>query len=191
MFTGIIESTGKVKNVNQNKLSLLVKKQIFKKLKPGDSLAIDGVCLTVERKTFSTLEFVISEETDKRTNFKFLKSGTEVNLETSATPTSFLSGHIVTGHIDGVGQIKAIKKLKNSWEFVFSTTTKISQFLVEKGAVAINGISLTIIKEGKKEFKVAIIPHTFFNTDLKNLQVGVVVNIEVDILAKYIKKFLK
>lgn len=191
MFTGIITHVGKFKPSTRNSLVLKTTAGFVSNIKIGDSVAVNGVCLTVEKKQKDQLGFAVMPETLKRTNLGILKEGSRLNLEKSVTVQTFLSGHFVQGHIDGVGKIKGIKKNGNSKEIEVKTDASILGFLVEKGSVSLNGVSLTIAKLNKNSFVVAVIPHTLLKTNLKDLEVGDTINIEVDILAKYIKKFFK
>jgi len=191
MFTGIITHIGILQPSTKNYLVLKTTTGFVSKIKIGDSVAVNGVCLTVEKKQNDQLGFVVMPETLKRTNLGLLKNGSKLNLEKSVTVQTFLSGHFVQGHIDGVGQVKKINKNGNSKEIEVNINASILGFLVEKGSVSLNGVSLTMVKLTKSGFVVAIIPHTLSKTNLKDLEVGDIINIEVDILAKYIKKFLK
>jgi len=191
MFTGIITHLGKLEKIKNSFFTFSTQKDFLKNLKRGDSVAVNGVCLTLvsppQKNTFSV---EVMPETLKKTNLADLKIGDYVNLEKPLTPNSFLSGHFVQGHVDGRGEILSIKKEKNSWIFKFKVPKRISRYLVEKGGVAVNGISLTVIEVKDNFFTVGIIPHTFKNTQLQFTKAGDKVNVEIDIIAKYIKKFL-
>ena len=191
MFTGIITHIGISKPSSKNSLVLKIDLGFVSAIKIGDSVAVNGVCLTVEKKQKDQLYFAIMPETLNRTNLGLLKEGSKLNLEKSVTAQTFLSGHLVQGHTDGIGKIKTINKNGNSKELEVKTNNSILGFLVEKGSVSLNGVSLTIVKLNKNSFVVAVIPHTLSQTNLKDLKVGDSINIEVDILSKYIKKFLK
>ncbi len=191
MFTGIITHTAKLESATKGVFVVKTDPKFVSKTKIGDSIAVSGVCLTVEKKTKDKLNFSVVPETLKRTNLGDLKTGSILNLEQSVTMQTFLSGHLVQGHVDGVGKVKKIKQQGNSRELEVAVDNLIMKFLVEKGSVALNGISLTIAKLNKKSLVVAIIPHTWQTTSLKDVKVNDKINIEIDIVAKYIKKFLK
>lgn len=191
MFTGIITNTAKLESAKQGVFVVTVEPEFVSKTKIGDSISVNGVCLTVEKKNKNKIFFSVIPETLKRTNLGGLKTGSVLNLEMSLTLQILMSGHMVQGHVDGVGKIKKIKKEGNGHEIEIEAEPSVLEFLVEKGSVAINGISLTIAKLNKKSFVVAMIPHTWKKTNLKDMDVGDKINIEIDIVAKYIKKFLK
>lgn len=200
MFTGIIEDIGLVESINSKSISVSTK---LDQIKIGDSISVNGICLTVTnlirkksldrrgQNNFSILFFDISKETFNRTNIKFIQKKHLVNLERALTLTSRLSGHIVTGHIDGITKIKNIKKVGNGWEFYFDIPNELDKFITKKGSVAIDGISLTIANKTSSYFSVAVVPFTYENTNLKNRKNGDVVNLEIDVLARYIYSILK
>lgn len=190
MFTGIITNLGKVKSKSKNTFTVACGKEIVKKLSKGDSISVNGICLTVVKtgEDYFVIDFM--KETADKTNIKYLKVGDLVNLEFSATPISFLSGHIIMGHVDGLGKLMEIKVEGNSRILRISFPFKLSGYFTDKGSVCINGISLTIINIYKNFFTVGIIPHTWKNTMLHTLNPGDFVNIEVDVLAKYIERIL-
>ncbi|MDO8733905.1 MAG: riboflavin synthase [Elusimicrobiota bacterium] len=190
MFTGIIEDLGTVRKISKTQITVKTK---LDDIKIGDSICVSGVCLTVNNFTISRFhDFTadISEETFKKTNLGELKIGSIINLERALKSNGRLGGHFVTGHIDGTGKILKIKKSGNSEIWQFSIPENLSKYIAEKGSVAIDGISLTIALIGKKSdsFSAAIIPHTLKNTALKEKKIGDTVNLETDILAKYILK---
>lgn len=191
MFTGIITNLGRV--VNKTKTSLIIKtdKDFLTGLEKGASVAIDGICLTVVTYNKNSFEVNVMPETANRTNIQYLQSGNLVNLELPTTANSFLSGHIVQGHIDGTAKLQNIIHQKNSHILKLSIPNSLSKYIVEKGSIAVNGISLTVIAVAKGYFTVGIIPHTWAKTVLQTIKVGDFVNIEVDILAKYVEKLLK
>ncbi len=190
MFTGIITHVGRV--FNKTKTSLIIKtdKNFLTGLEKGASVAIDGICLTVVTNNKNSFEVNVMSETASRTNIRYVQSGNLVNLELPATANSFLSGHIVQGHIDGTAKLQDIIHQGNSHIFKFSIPNSLSQYIVEKGSIAVNGISLSIVGVAKNYFTVGIIPHTWKKTTLHIIKVGDFVNIEVDILAKYVEKLL-
>lgn len=152
---------------------------------------MSGVCLTVLNKSINSFSVEIMPETLNKTALGHLQPLKLVNLELPVTAQSFLSGHLVQGHVDGVAKLTGLTKQGNSRLLKFSVSNSILQYLTKKGSVAINGISLTVIETNKNGFTVGIIPYTWDTTMLRTIKVGDFVNIEVDILAKYVKKFLK
>ena len=179
MFTGIVEEIGKIKSFNGEKLVVECKK-VLENTQLGDSIAIDGCCQTVVDLTSNTFSTDVSPETLRI--IKGFKAGELVNLERALTPQSRMGGHIVQGHIDGVA--KYLGKMR------FEVSPELDKYIVYKGSITVNGVSLTVSKSEKNIFSVAIIPHTLENTNLKDLHVGDLVNIETDILGRYVEKFL-
>ena len=189
MFTGLIEDLGKVKEIiNQNggKLFLIELGLDCSDIKIGDSIAINGACQTVIKKEANILTFEAMKETLNRTNFNYLKIGDFVNIERAMKINSRLDGHLVSGHIDCISKLNSIKNEGVAKIFNFKGDTTL---IVEKGSISINGISLTVSKVSDNNFEVSILPYTFQNTNLKYLKQNDVVNIEYDMVAKYIKKF--
>jgi len=186
MFTGIIEDLGKVKFVSNNQIVI----ETVLEVKVKDSISVNGVCLTANDVEQENKKFVfkadISKETYNRTNLKFLKQNDFVNLERAVLANERFGGHFVLGHVDTTVKILSIE----DEEFVFELPENYEKYIVEKGSVAIDGISLTVAKKYKDRFSVAIISYTFENTNLKTRKSGDVVNLEVDILAKYVENFL-
>lgn len=191
MFTGIISHLGKVKEKTASKLVITTSTDLLSQLSLGMSVAVDGICLTVVALDETSFSIDFMPETAEKTNIQKLKLSDEVNLELPATPTTLLAGHVVQGHVDGVGEIKAIKADGNSHIFTFGINENLSKYLIDKGSITVNGISLTVISVEKDFFTVGIIPHTWENTMLHNANVGDLVNLEVDALAKYIEKLIK
>ena len=192
MFTGIIPHLGRVKSFQNSMLSVKADRFLIKQVKKGDSLAVNGVCLTViTDPKLNTFQAELIPETLKRTALDGLKSGDIVNLELAMKATDRFAGHIVLGHVDGVGTIESIKKKGNSWFFTFKVSKALSRYIVKKGSIAVNGISLTVIDANDRIFSVGIIPYTWRHTMLSSAKVGDWVNIEVDILAKYLEKLEK
>jgi len=193
MFTGIIESTGtveKIENKGKN-IELTLSSSLSSELKIDESLSHNGVCLTVTKCDKSFYTVTIIHESLKKTNFFDIKVGSQVNLERSLKINGRLDGHIVQGHIDCIGKCLNKVDQDNSWLFTFQFSEKFSSLIIEKGSICINGISLTCFDISKNNFTVAIIPHTFENTNFKFLNVGDIVNLEFDILGKYINKIIK
>ncbi|MBP3847753.1 riboflavin synthase [bacterium] len=194
MFTGIIEETGIIEKFAKldsgAKLSVQCSK-ILEGVKIGDSICVDGVCQTVTEYNQNSFSVLLSNETLNITNYKNAKSGDIVNLERALTPNSRLGGHIVSGHVDCTGKLVKIEKFSDFYNLSFETADYASKYIVYKGSITINGISLTVAKIDNNIFTVAVIPHTYQNTNLKKLKNGDNVNIETDILAKYIEKIIK
>jgi len=193
MFNGIIFNTGKVINLKKNKHSIHIGIQTtinFNKRDVGSSISCDGVCLTIEKIYKNKIFFYISKETLKRSNFKVLKLNQIVNLEKSLTFGQRLSGHFIQGHVDTVAKTNNIGFIDKSWVIEFKIfDKKLNKFLQEKASISINGVSLTISKIFKNSFKINVIPHTLKLTNLKNLKVNSLVNVELDILSKYVYKY--
>ena len=193
MFTGIIEEIGKVERIEKNsrncKLSIKASK-ILTDIHLGDSIAVNGICLTVTHFNHQAFTVDVMNETWGRTALTLLKHGSEVNLERALSVNGRLGGHIVTGHIDGTGKISSIKKDDNAVWYQINTQKEILDLIVEKGSITIDGISLTVAKVSKVNFSVSVIPHTLEQTILKSKQVGSTVNLENDILGKYVQKLM-
>lgn len=190
MFTGIITNKGKLRLFKQSKYTFSTDEGLILKLKTGGSIAINGVCLTVVENSSDTFSVEIIPETLRKTMLGTLKINDEVNLELPMTPTSFFEGHIVQGHVDGAGTVEDIVSDGNSHLMKIKVDPSLSGYMIKKGSVAVNGVALTIIEIVDDYFTVGIIPHTYENTTFKNLKVGDVVNIEVDMIAKYVEKFV-
>ena len=193
MFNGIIFNTGKVKNIKKKKNSIYVGIQTkinFSKKDLGSSICCDGVCLTVEKVVKNKIFFYISNETLKRSNFKTLKLNQIINLEKSLSFGKSISGHFIQGHVDTVAKIKKIKFIDKAWMINLKILDKkLNKFLIEKASISINGVSLTISKVYQNSFEITVIPHTLKLTNLKNLKVNSLVNVELDIFSKYIYKY--
>ncbi|MFI5221360.1 MAG: riboflavin synthase [Bacteroidia bacterium] len=193
MFTGIIETIGKIKKIIPEKtlLHFWIESPFYKELKVDQSMAHNGVCLTIVEKKNKLYRVTSVEETLNRSNLAFLKPGDEVNLERCMRADARFDGHIVQGHVDDVAICKSIKNVGGSWIFTFKTgRKKKAGLLVEKGSVSLNGISLTVFSIQKDKFSVAIIPYTYHHTNFHLLKKGSPVNIEYDIIGKYIQKML-
>ena len=193
MFTGIVQAIGKLKKGNPL-LIIEILDQSFD-MQIGDSIAVDGICLTVKEISNNQFKVDVSEETLKKTTLGEKSNINQiVNLEPALRISDRLGGHIVSGHIDGLGKVENIEKLEKSWLLSIKwQNKKFSKYIVDKGSICVNGISLTIAKsENEGEiFTIAIIPHTWENTNLKNLAIGDSVNLEGDALIKYVEKLLK
>jgi riboflavin synthase len=193
MFNGIIFNTGKVIDLKRNKRSFQVGIQTninFKKKDLGSSISCNGVCLTIEKILKNKIFFYISNETLKRTNFRELRLNQIINIEKSLTYGQSISGHFIQGHVDTVAKIKKIKFIDKSWLIkLMIVDKKLNKFLTEKASISINGVSLTISKIYKNFFEINVIPHTLKLTNLKDLKPNNLVNVELDILSKYIYKY--
>lgn len=192
MFTGIITHLGKLTKKEAAVFTFQAGRDFCRKIKKGESVAINGVCLTTLNKPAGNyFSIEVMPETLDKTAMGQIKMGDSVNLELPTTPTSLLSGHLVQGHVDDISKLLAIKTQSNSRILKLSTSPSLTRYIAEKCSIAINGISLTVIEASKNYFTVGIIPFTWNNTMLKTIKIGDFINIEVDILAKYLEKLLK
>jgi len=187
MFNGLIREIGKIKSFSNNKLT------IISKLKPkiGDSIAVNGACLTVTNVFNNGFEVELSPETQKIVAIENYQSGKKVHLEEALRFGDKIDGHLIQGHIDAIGEILEIKKNKNSYDVIIKTNTKIMKYIAPKGSIAIDGVSLTINDVYLDRFRLTIIPHTFENTLFKEYKIHQRVNIETDLFARYIYNMLK
>lgn len=194
MFTGIIEEIGMVKKIKKSNdgLRLYIEcKNILNDSNLGDSIAVNGVCLTVDEKEKNIFICDVMNESLKASNLKFLKMGMKVNLERAMNLNKRFGGHIVTGHIDKIGRLESIKKDGLSVELEISyKDIDYKKYLIKKGSITLNGVSLTLNNISDFIFSVNIIPHTFNNTNLSNISVGDFLNLEFDVLAKYIENLI-
>ncbi|MFL2585117.1 MAG: riboflavin synthase [Parvicellaceae bacterium] len=190
MFTGIIESLGKVVAIEKEKKNIhfTIESPISKDLKVDQSVAHNGVCLTVTEKTKSYHKVTAIDETILKTNFNDLKVGSSVNLERCLKMGARLDGHMVQGHVDDIAICEEVIEDNGSWRYTFKGNEEAKRLLVNKGSVCINGVSLTVVEANGLVFDVAIIPYTYENTTFKFIQKGQAVNIEFDIIGKYILK---
>jgi riboflavin synthase len=189
MFTGIITKVGRLKEKNNSLYTFSADQAFCRMLANGTSVAINGACFTVVDLPDDTIFSVeIMPESQRKTMLGTLHSGDEVNLELPATAEMFLSGHIVQGHVDGTGEIISIEKDGISKIVTISLPNDLNKYVVQKGSIAVNGISLTVIDVDEKSFSVGIIPFTWENTMLPNIKIGDLVNIESDIFARYVEK---
>jgi len=193
MFTGIVEGVGKVESLVEEKeswcLTLSLPFEENDGLEAGASLAVNGCCLTFRKQGGQTGEFDLLEETLSRTNLGDLKTGDLVNLERSVPANGRMGGHFVTGHIDGVGEVKIFEERGKNLYFRVSLPEKYSCYLVDKGCVSVDGCSLTVCEVEKDSFAIWLIPHTLGKTNLQQKTVGDMINLEFDILAKYVENF--
>ena len=193
MFTGLIEEIGKVEAVIKSTKSARITikaDEVLQGVKLGDSISTNGVCLTVT--SFSSNSFIVDvmAETMRSSNLNKLSPGEEVNLERALRASDRLGGHIVSGHIDGIGSIKNYEQEDNAVWITIAATTEILKYIVHKGSIAIDGVSLTVAYVDESEFKVSIIPHTKEKTTLLYKKKGGQVNLECDVIGKYVEKFL-
>ena len=194
MFNGIIKSTGKVRRIykkNNNCHLEIYTKMKFKKSEIGTSISCSGACLTVEQYNRNIVKFYVSKETLSKTTFKSLKKGNLINLEKPLKYGNRVSGHFVQGHVDTTCSIKKIDFIGKSWLIYFKLPRKYKKYLVPKGSIAINGVSLTIAKILKYGFQISVIPQTLKLTNLFLLKEKDLINVEFDILGKYIKSITK
>lgn len=190
MFTGIIEDLGKVRKLEKDgdNVHLTVQCAFTSELKIDQSLAHNGVCLTVVEINDDQYTVTAIDETLQRTNIGKLVEGSEVNLERCMKLGDRLDGHIVQGHVDQTGTVSKVEPLDGSWKFYFEYDSNLNNITVEKGSITINGTSLTVVDSTENGFSVCIIPYTFEHTNFKDFKVGTTVNLEFDIVGKYLTK---
>ncbi len=193
MFSGIVEATGIVKKIEKEgeNVHFTLTCSFANELKIDQSLSHNGVCLTVVRLTDDTYTVTAVKETLMKSNLGLLEIGDEVNLERSMKPDSLLDGHIVQGHVDQTALCTNVEEADGSWYYTFEYETKDDNITVEKGSVSVNGVSLTVVNSRENSFQVAIIPFTHEITNFHNIKKRTVVNIEFDIIGKYISKIMK
>lgn len=190
MFTGIIETIGEITAIDQEgtNLHFTIKASIASELKIDQSIAHDGVCLTVVELGSNSYKVTAIEETLQKSRLKFWKVGGQVNLERAMKLGDRLDGHLVQGHVDQVGVCKQISEKNGSWIYTFSYDDSFGNVTVEKGSITVNGVSLTVVNSTKGQFEVAIIPYTHKHTNFHKLEVDGTVNLEFDIIGKYLKR---
>lgn len=192
MFTGIIENTGQVTAIVKDKsnIHITIKSDIASELKVDQSVAHNGVCLTVVDINKNTSSYTVTaiDETISKSNFKTLKISDKINLERAMKLGDRLDGHIVQGHVDQIGICKNIKNEDGSWIFTFDYDVTTNNITIEKGSISVNGVSLTVVNSKENQFSVAIIPYTFDNTNFGKLKVNDAVNLEFDVIGKYVAK---
>lgn len=194
MFTGLVEETGIIKSINHKGGSVIFTIQgekTVKTIRIDHSIAVDGVCLTVIKKTAKTFDVQAVEETLKKTTLGKLKSGSFVNLERPLLPSERLGGHFVLGHVDGIGKVTRLEIRESSWIFWIKVPKKFAYQLVPVGSIAVDGVSLTMSAVKGNSFAVSIIPHTMELTTFKFLKPGTAVNLEFDILGKYVERLFE
>lgn len=193
MFTGIVEEVGKVDNIKKgvkSSIITVIANKIFEDIHIGDSIAVNGVCLTVTNFNDNTFTADVMNETLSRSSLGGLSKGSYVNLERAMPANGRFGGHIVSGHIDGTGEITNIQKDDNAIWYTVKANDSLMKYIVEKGSIAIDGISLTVAKVSDNNFSVSIIPHTAKETILSHRKIGDNVNLENDIIGKYVDKLI-
>ena len=193
MFTGIIETLGKVKKLTPDgeNLHIVVESSLAPELQVDQSVSHNGVCLTVVALSENTYTVTAIKETLDKTNLSKLSVGSVVNLERAMKMDARLDGHIVQGHVDQVGVCSAIKEVNGSWYFTFTYDSENGNITIEKGSITVNGVSLTVVQSEDHTFSVAIIPYTYEHTNFNQFQVGTNVNLEFDVIGKYVKRLIE
>lgn len=193
MFTGIIEEVGEIRRLTTSTDGARIEigaRKVLEDARLGDSIAVNGVCLTVVAQGAGFFAADVSAETLKRTSLQRARVGSRVNLERPLTSSSRLGGHIVQGHVDGVGKFLEARPIGEGWTVRIGFPEQLGRYIVEKGSIAVDGISLTVAALGDNWFEIAVIPHTWRETGLGALERGAPVNLEVDIIAKYVERML-
>ena len=190
MFTGIIETLGTVQEIKKDKdnIHLTIDSSITNELQIDQSVAHNGICLTVVAINNSLYTVTAIGETIKKTNISYWKTGDQINLERAMKLGDRLDGHIVQGHVDQIGTCIAADEANGSWHYTFEYDESLHNITIEKGSITVNGVSLTVVNSKKNEFSVAIIPYTFEHTNFKNFEVGTKVNLEFDVIGKYVSR---
>jgi len=193
MFTGIIETIGEIRSLKKegDNLHIEIISSLTPELKVDQSIALNGVCLTIVKIKEESYVVTAIKETIDKTNIRDLVNGNIVNLERAMKLGDFLDGHLVQGHIDQTGVCKEIVYVNGSHYFTFQYSDEYGNITIEKGSITINGVSLTVVNSKENEFSVAIIPYTYDNTNFKELKINIKVNLEFDIVGKYLKKLMK
>jgi riboflavin synthase len=190
MFTGIIETLGTVQEIKKDKdnIHLTIDSSITDELQIDQSVAHNGICLTVVAISDSSYTVTAIGETIKKTNISYWKTGDQINLERAMKLGDRLDGHIVQGHVDQIGTCITADEANGSWYYTFEYEESLHNITIEKGSITVNGVSLTVVNSKKNEFSVAIIPYTFEHTNFKNFEVGTKVNLEFDVIGKYVSR---
>ena len=190
MFTGIIETLGIIKNMEtqQDNMNVTVSSSLTNEMKIDQSLAHNGICLTVIDINDKEYTVTAISETIAKTNLSEWRIGDEINLERAMKLGDRLDGHIVQGHVDQKGNCTTFEETNGSWYFTFKYDPSLNNITIEKGSITVNGVSLTVVNSNENEFSVAIIPYTFEHTNFKNIKVGTIVNLEFDVIGKYITR---
>lgn len=193
MFTGLVEEVGKIQSIKKSSVFGEITIQanvVLEGIKLGDSIAVNGICLTTIRFDNKQFTVQVMKETLEKTSLAFLNAGMSVNLERALLPTTRLGGHFVSGHVDGLGKLEKISSEGPAKILYFSVSNEMTRFMVPKGSITIDGVSLTLIEVGSQHFTVGIIPHTQGASTLAGFKIGDQVNIETDMLGKYCSKLL-
>lgn len=190
MFTGIIETLGTIQEIKKENtnIHITINSSITNELKIDQSVAHNGICLTVVAIEDSFYTVTAIDETIKKTNLAHWKAGDNVNLERAMKLGDRLDGHIVQGHVDQTGTCIVAEQTNGSWLYTFEYDEKLNNITIEKGSITVNGVSLTVVNSKKNQFSVAIIPYTYENTNFKNFKIGTKVNLEFDVIGKYISR---
>lgn len=195
MFTGIIQSVGRLAKIEprggDTRLCIDIGKLDMTDVQLGDSIAVNGVCLTAVRLDQKSFDADVSVETLRVTTLGGLHVGSPVNLEKALTPTTRLGGHLVSGHVDGVGQVISKQHAGRAWQFVLRAPEDIKRYIAQKGSICVDGISLTVNAVRDSDFELTIVPHTQDETTISHWQAGTAVNLEVDLLARYLERLLQ
>ena len=194
MFTGIIEEVGTIKTIKQNREAIVINigaNNVLSDVNIGDSIAVNGVCLTVTSFTNDDFTVDVMPETVKSTSLRLLKQGSSVNLERAMRADGRFGGHFVSGHVDGIGKIRSKNRVDNAVYYDIDVSDELLQYIVHKGSIAVDGTSLTVFNVTDEYFTISLIPHTFEETILGEKEPGDIVNIECDMLGKYVKQFVK
>ncbi|MDN4503235.1 riboflavin synthase [Alteromonadaceae bacterium BrNp21-10] len=194
MFTGIIAATGTIQHMHNSgtdiRLQVSTGKLDMADVALGDSIATNGVCLTVVEFSPTHFSADVSAETIKRTGFAHYKNGLPVNLEKAMLPTSRFGGHIVSGHVDGVGKVKSIHDLGKAIEIWLDAPIELAKYIAEKGSITVDGVSLTVNEVNGSQFRLTLVPHTMQETIIGHYKVGTAVNLEVDVIARYLERLM-
>lgn len=194
MFTGLVETTGTVRSVGRRagSLRLVVAARLSgETLRPGESISVDGVCLTLSRSGGGVLEFDVVRETLERTTLGRLRPGDAVNLERSVRPADRLGGHFVLGHVDATAAVRRVRRSAGDHRVALELAPAIRPYVAEKGSIVVQGVSLTVARLGRDDFEVALVPETLRRTTLGSLRPGDRVNVEVDVLARYLEALIR
>lgn len=194
MFTGIVEETvivKEVKDAGEGKRVSVTRPETLEEVEEGESISLSGTCLTIERFDSESISFFLAEETLEKTWFSGISEGDELNFERSLTPDERMGGHIVQGHVETTAEVLEVEELDEGWNFTFEKPGSLENLLVHKGFVAVEGISLTVTEINEKSFSVTVIPETWKRTNLSEKNEGDQVNLEPDMMAKYVQKNLE
>lgn len=195
MFTGIVEKTGKIVDIQRDKTNIhfTIETPLAQEMKIDQSMAHDGVCLTAVAVDHAKNQYVVTaiQETLDKTNLKSWEIGYEVNLERSMSMENRFDGHIVQGHVDQTAECIKVSEEDGSWRFYFTYDSSLNNFTVSKGSISVNGVSLTVVDSERDMFSVAIIPYTYDHTNFHNFKPGSIVNIEFDVLGKYVMRLME